>query len=87
MSDEHHEKLKTWKIIAADESPGGEGATEFAVAAPNKPAARTAFLDHGLRGMFGPPAVSDRFVADAMDQPGRVFRLDPRSGGWSPLED
>ena len=77
--------LKTWKVIADDPSPEGEGAAEYVVAVTDKASARKAFLSFRLRGMFGPPAVT-KSVPVAISSPGVVFKLDFRSGRWEPLD-
>jgi hypothetical protein len=79
-------RLKTWRITAVDDSPEGEGVAEFVVAAADKSAARSAFVGHGLRGIFGPPAITDRPHDVAVQRPGVVFKLDYRSGAWSALD-
>ena len=77
--------LKTWKVIADDPSPEGEGVAEYVVAVTDKASARKAFLNFRLRGMFGPPATT-KSVSVAMASPGVVFKLNFRSGRWEPLD-
>ena len=44
--------------IGIDVSPDGDGVAEFVVAAPDRAAARAAFVVHGLRSMHGAPNLS-----------------------------
>jgi hypothetical protein len=79
-------RIKTWQIIAVDDSPDGEGVAEFVVAAADKTAARSAFVGHGLRGIFDPPRITNGSWDFVVQRPGVVFKLDYRSGLWSPVD-
>lgn len=87
VTSEGPTNLKTWKIIAVDEDPDGETVGEFVVAAANRPAARAAFLAHGLRGMMGPPRNMNRPLDLAAQQPGVVFKRAYRTDTWLPVPE